>query len=273
MEPVLPLNSLSYLGHATVMIHLDGLNVLTDPVLGDRVLYLRRMGISGRKWLAQQPKPDIILLSHLHLDHLHLPTLRRLPKETPILLPRGAARWLRPLLPQPLVELAPGEEKTFGKVSITVTRAVHGNDPPKTVLDLAQGYFLKGSHTIYFPGDTDIFPEMEEMCEHGLDVALLPIWGWGPTLGVGHMDPERAAEALTHLCPRFVVPIHWASFRPLGPIWHFFTFLHRPGPDFVRFAAEYAPETCVHLLKPGEALILDDGSVIPCDKPPGDDVR
>ncbi len=271
MTSALTPNSLSYLGHATVMLRIDGLNVLTDPVLGDRVLYLRRMGISGRKWLSQQPKPDVILLSHLHLDHLHLPTLRQLPKDIPIILPRGAARWLRRLVPQPLLEMSVDEEKTFGNVSIQVTRAVHGNDPPKTILDLAQGYFLKGSHTIYFPGDTDIFPEMKAMCDHGLDVALLPIWGWGPTLGKGHMDPRRAAEALNILCPRIAVPIHWASFRPLGPLWELFNFLNTPGPEFVQYAEEQAPNTCVRLLKPGESLVLDDGKPMPCDKPPKPD--
>lgn len=265
-------NSLSYLGHATVMLHIDGLNVLTDPVLGDRVLYLRRMGVSGREWLARQPKPDVILLSHLHLDHLHLPTLRRLPKDVPIILPRGTARWLRRLVKQPLVEMSVNEEQTFGDVTIQVTRAVHGNEPSKTILDLAQGYFLKGSHTVYFPGDTDIFPEMKEMCDHGLDVALLPIWGWGPTLGKGHMDPERAAEALKSLCPRVAVPIHWASFRPLGPIWEMFNFLSTPGPEFVKYAKAQAPKTCVHLLKPGEFLVLDDDKAMPCDKPPEPDV-
>ena len=62
------------------------------------------------------------------------------------------------------------------------------------------------------PGDTDLFEAMVEL--HDVDVALLPIWGWGPTLGPGHLDPERAAAATELIAPRLVVPIHWGTYAP-----------------------------------------------------------
>ena len=80
-------DSLSFLGHATIMFHMRGKHILTDPVLSDRVLYLRRRNFSAIRWLEEQPAPDLILLSHLHLDHLHLPSLRRLPCDAPMIAP------------------------------------------------------------------------------------------------------------------------------------------------------------------------------------------
>ena len=87
------------------------------------------------------------------------------------------------------------------------------------------------------------------------DVALLPIWGWGPTMGPGHLDPERAAEALARLRPRIGVPIHWGTLRPFyrsarAP------FLREPLDAFVAAAARRAPEVDVRVLEPGETLLL-----------------
>ena len=79
----------------------------------------------------------------------------------------------------------------------------------------AVGFLVRGSQTVYFAGDTGLFPGLEGLADP-LDVALLPIWGWGPTLGEGHLDPERAAEAVSLLAPRIVIPIHWGSLHPLG---------------------------------------------------------
>lgn len=253
-----PAATLHYLGHATLMMQMDGCNILTDPVLSDRVLHLRRRNLSGRHWYEGQTEPDIILLSHLHLDHLHLPSLRKLPSHLTIIVPRGAGAWLRYVISQNIVELGPGEDFTLGDVTITATPALHGSKAGLflAVLDLAQGYLIRGARTIYFPGDTDLFPEMTAIGDSGLDLALMPVWGWGPTLGAGHLDPYRAAQALTLLRPRLAIPIHWASFRPIGKVWERSSFLHSPGPEFQRLAAEQAPNTSVHLVAPGDSFDL-----------------
>lgn len=253
-----PSASLHYLGHATLMMEMDGCNILTDPVLGDRVLHLRRRGLSGRHWYDRQTEPNLILLSHLHLDHLHLPTLRKLPSHLTLIAPRGAGAWLRYVIPQNIVELGPGEDYTLGDVTITATPALHGSKAGVlfAVLDLAQGYIIHGARTIYFPGDTDLFPEMTAIGDVGLDLALMPVWGWGPTLGAGHLDPYRAAQALALLRPRQAIPIHWATFRPMGKVWEQSSFLHNPGPEFQRLAAEHAPATSVHLIAPGDSFDL-----------------
>ncbi len=248
--------SVNYLGHATMMFRFGEMNILTDPVLSDRVLHLKRRNFSGRKWIQGQPKPDIILLSHLHLDHLHIPSLKRLPHDAPLIVPRGSARWLGHVLCRQLIELSPGDEYTVGDVTIHVTFAEHGGNMP--VIGLAQGYLLEGERIVYFPGDTDVFPQMSELAKKNIDLALIPIWGWGPTLGAGHLDPKSAAEAVALLRPRHVIPIHWGSFRPIGPIWEMLSYLHTPGPKFNYYVKQMAPEAQIHFLESGETFVIPD---------------
>ena len=115
-------------------------------------------------------------------------------------------------------ELAPGEAQEVGPVRITATPADHpGFRPPFGPRGTAVGYLIEsGQARLYFAGDTDLIPEMETMIEGELDVAFLPISGWGPRLGPGHMNPARAAEAVVRLGPRYAVPIHWGTLWPYG---------------------------------------------------------
>jgi L-ascorbate metabolism protein UlaG (beta-lactamase superfamily) len=104
---------------------------------------------------------------------------------------------------------------------------------------------------VYFPGDTDLFAGMREL-QPGLDVALLPVAGWGPRLPPGHLDPARAAESPATLRPRVAIPIHWGTYRRVGmnrdP-----AVLREPAETFARLAAETAPEVEVRILEPGES--------------------
>jgi len=120
---------------------------------------------------------------------------------------------------------------------------------------------VEGSQRVYFAGDTDLFPGMAEIGQD-LDVALVPIWGWGPSLGRGkHMDPERAAESLTLLRPRVAVPIHWGTYHPIHlGLREAPRYLTEPAERFVRAAAEAAPDVEVRVLRPGETLSLETES-------------
>jgi L-ascorbate metabolism protein UlaG (beta-lactamase superfamily) len=110
-----------------------------------------------------------------------------------------------------------------------------------------------GSNRVYFAGDTDVFPEMEGLVDD-LDLALLPIWGWGPSLGPGHLDPGRAAEAARLLAPRLVVPIHWGTYSPLTHgLWRSPAFLHSPPTLFAAELAKRAPGVELRVLQPGES--------------------
>jgi L-ascorbate metabolism protein UlaG (beta-lactamase superfamily) len=244
----------TYVGHATVLVELDGRRLLTDPLLRNRIGYLRRQ--SARVDPACHRGLDAVLISHLHWDHLDLPSLRRMGRDTPLVVPRGAAGALARGGFRALHELAVGETLQLGSVTIEATPALHsGFRPPFGPSTDCLGYVIHGSRTVYFAGDTDLFPEMAGLGGR-LDVALLPVWGWGPTLGPGHLDPRRAAEALRLLRPRLAVPIHWGTLCPIGLGRRRPAFLREPPHAFAAHAAELAPEVGVRILAPGEPLAL-----------------
>ena len=241
-------NRLTWLGHSTVAIDLDGTRVLTDPLLRDRIFHLRRHAPvdSGALEAIQA-----ILVSHVHYDHLDLPSLARLGRSTPVLVPRGAGFLLRLRGFADVRELEAGDEVEVGPVRVLATHAEHGAVlRPGTWATRSLGYVLRGSRSVYFAGDTDLFEGMAALGPLG--VALLPVAGWGPRLPPGHLDPERAARALTLLRPRLAVPIHWGTYRP-----------RRAGlPDdaparaFAAAAAQAAPDVAVLILRPGESCPL-----------------
>jgi L-ascorbate metabolism protein UlaG (beta-lactamase superfamily) len=206
---------LTFLGHSTVRIELAGRTVLTDPVLTRGLGPLRRV--------VPLPDPaawagvDVVAISHLHGDHLHLPSLRMLGAGTRILVPRGAGHWLRRRGFTRVEELAPGEAVSDGALRITAVHARHSGHRwgPRLThgpATRAVGHLVEaGGHTVYAAGDTDLYDGMAHLGARGIDVALLPVWGWGPTLGPGHLDPLRAAQAVALLRPRVAVPVHWGT--------------------------------------------------------------
>jgi L-ascorbate metabolism protein UlaG (beta-lactamase superfamily) len=109
-----------------------------------------------------------------------------------------------------------------------------------------------GPYAVYFAGDTDLFPGMGELPR--LDLALLPVAGWGPALGPGHMDAERAARAAELIKPRVAVPIHWGTLHPWQRrrgAW-----FERPPHEFADYVARLSPEVEVRILEPGGSLAL-----------------
>jgi L-ascorbate metabolism protein UlaG (beta-lactamase superfamily) len=109
---------------------------------------------------------------------------------------------------------------------------------------------------VYFPGDTGLYAGMASLAP-ALDVALLPIWGWGPSLGSGHLDPRAAAEAAALLRPRIAVPIHWGTYYPVQATRRERpAFLSEPPREFARAAAELAPDVDVRVLDVGGELAL-----------------
>ena len=248
-------SSISYLGHETLLIELDGVRLLTDPVLRWRVPLFTRHGPLPALGVTQNL--DAVLISHLHLDHVNPRTLRLLPRDVPLVVPPGARAILRPYRFRDVRELAPGESFQLGSVTVTATSAHHtGKRYPWGHMAGAVGYMIRGSLTIYFAGDTGLFDSLGDLGE-GLDVALLPIWGWGLRLPDDHMSPETAAQALEILRPRLGIPIHWGTFLPLGLSRFYGHYLIDPPREFLRYAAEYAPEVRTVVLAPGESIKLD----------------
>ena len=150
-----------------------------------------------------------------------------------------------------------GEQIEIGAVTVRATRAEHDTGRlPFGIRAEPLGYVIEGGgRSVYFAGDTDVFDGMADLAP--VDVALLPIWGWGPTMGPGHMDPGRAAEAAALLGARLAIPIHWGTYYPIhlglqGPP----DFLETPPALFEQAIREHAPATEVRVLRPGEATAI-----------------
>jgi L-ascorbate metabolism protein UlaG (beta-lactamase superfamily) len=243
-QPTTPAHGrLVYVGHATVLIELDGVRLLTDPVLRGRLVHLRR-----RVPAPTEPLADLaaVLISHVHYDHLDLPSLRTLGRAVPVVVPRGARRAIRGF--SDVRELRVGEELRLGGVTVRAVPAEHQSARLPLFPSPAVGFVISGSRTVYFAGDTDLFPGMANLADE-LDVALVPVAGWGPKVGPGHLDPARAAHAVQLLQPRIAVPIHWGTLTTLRA-----QASGEPPLEFERLAAERAPQVDVRVLQPGESL-------------------
>lgn len=242
---------LTWLGHATVLIEMAGIRLLTDPFLRDRLGPLRRHGPT--------PDPsilgpiDAVLISHAHPDHFDRTSLRSLPGRPMLIVPDGLGTTARRL--GPTRELTIGQTARLDGVSITAVEARHGRWPrhPRAA---TVGYLVEGPTRIYFAGDTSLFAGLADLAGRA-DVALLPIGSWGPHAAPWHLGPRGAAQVAAMLEVRAVVPIHWGTFYPAGleRVWP--EPLARPARRFVRQASELAPGAEVRLLQPGEATSFE----------------
>jgi len=241
--------TLTWLGHSTVGIRLDGLLVVTDPLLRKRVFHLRR---KDRVDPVTLDGVGLILVSHIHYDHLDLPSLDQLNRDAQVLVPAGAGGLLRRRGFHFVREVLPGDDVDVGSVGVQVTHAEHSSSRRMgTARTEPVGYLIHGTRTVYFAGDTDLFDAMSSLGR--VDVALLPVAGWGPRLPAGHLSPESAVQALERIRPRIAVPIHWGTYapwrRPHGP--------DTPATRFAELAATLTPAVDVRVLRPGESCPLD----------------
>ncbi|OEV04183.1 MBL fold metallo-hydrolase [Streptomyces oceani] len=247
-------------GHATATVRDSGLSVLTDPLFVRRLAHLRRRR-GALPPASAAAAADVVLVSHLHADHLHLGSLARLAPGTPVVLPKGASRAvpglrrLRRFLA--LREVLPGDVLRVGALRVHAVPAAHDGRrlPYGPQQAPALGYVVEGEARTYFAGDTGLFDGMARAVGP-VDTALLPVGGWGPYLGHGHLDAGRAARALRCLTPRWAVPVHYGTYWPIGMDAVRPHEFHAPGDEFVRLSAQLAPGVEVRRLGHGETLRL-----------------
>jgi L-ascorbate metabolism protein UlaG (beta-lactamase superfamily) len=247
-------DTITYVGHGTVLIDVDGTRLLTDPVLRRQVGPLVRHGSPPTAAIAHDL--DAVLISHLHHDHADLGSLRRLGRETRMLAPPGSRGFFAHHGFCAVTELAPGESARVGGLEVRAVEAHHDGGSRRFAKgSQAVGFLVRGSSRIYFAGDTDIFDGMAGL-DPELDLALLPIWGWGPSIGSGHLDPRSAARAAALLAPRLAVPIHWGTLYPFGVRRLRPRPLRAPAQAFARQMRELAPHVETRVLSPGESTSL-----------------
>jgi L-ascorbate metabolism protein UlaG (beta-lactamase superfamily) len=241
----------TWLGHATVLIEIDGIRLLTDPVLRTRVAHLRRQVPTP----AVPERLDGVLISHVHHDHLDVPSLRVVggPGVVAVVAP-GVAPLLGGLDFGAVRQVEAGATAAVGAVAVEAVPAWHSSQRGLGGPRFDAVGFLAGG--VWFAGDTDLHADMAAL-RGRVDIALLPVWGWGPSLGPGHLDPERAGRAVAIVRPRVVIPIHWGTFLPLGFGRRHRHALGRPPAAFAAHVRRLAPEVHVAQLAPGESLDPD----------------
>ncbi|MFC4785571.1 MBL fold metallo-hydrolase [Nocardioides sp. MAHUQ-72] len=206
-------------GHASTTVEVGGVRIVLDPLLTDRLLHLRRYGATPS--LGAATRADVVMISHLHADHCHLPSLRLLPRSATVVVAPGGAGLVGRLGFERVVVAEPGEELRIevstGSFDVQVLAATHDGRrlPLPRSTGTAVGYRVAGAgRSFWYPGDTGLREDMREV--EPVELALVPVGGWGPSLGPEHMDPAEAAEAVDRVGAAWAVPVHWGTFWPVG---------------------------------------------------------
>jgi len=252
-----------WLGHATVVLDVAGVRLVTDPLLRRHAGVLRRRG--GRAPRASDWRgADTALVSHLHHDHAELGSLRMLGP-LPVLAAPSSAHWLTAHGLHG-VGLAEGEWRTVADdVRVRTVPAVHGHRPMPHRPNAATGFVVRGGGlTVWFAGDTGPFAglaHVPELAGAPVDLALVPVGGWGPRLSGGHLDPVEAARACALVGARVAVPVHWGTLhapasRRLPPGW-----MDRAGKAFEAAVRRLAPDVRACVLLPGDVVDVGPGTV------------
>ena len=240
----------TWLGHATTYVEHRGHALITDPIFGPVAFGKPRLAPAPVA-LAHIPRLDGVLISHNHLDHCDLPSIRGLRTRfpaVPIVVPQGLAGWMEKKVGPPVVELAWWESTTLGPFEVVFTPAQHWST--RVGLDVCQshwgGYLMKTpTHGVFFAGDTGLGPHFEAIsARFDVDIALLPIGAYAPRwfMREQHMNPEDAIAAAETL-DAHLIPIHWGTYRLTDEP------LDEPPRWAQRAAAEREVETTI--LRPG----------------------
>lgn len=215
----------TWLGHSTVLLELDGRRVLTDPVFGDRA---SPVGFAGPRrfhpvpaGVAELPELDAVLLSHDHYDHLCRSTMAAIARlRVPIVTALGVGAHLERygVDPATITELDWHEAATVGGVSFTATPAQHFSG--RAVGDRNQTLWASWVVTserrkVFFSGDTGFTPEFRAIGEQygPFDLVMLEVGAYHPAWGTIHLGPENALAAFRMLGGGTLLPVHWGTFN------------------------------------------------------------
>jgi L-ascorbate metabolism protein UlaG (beta-lactamase superfamily) len=244
-----------FLGHATVVLDLPGLRIVTDPFLRDRLGPLRRHG----------PVPDppaigavgVVLVSHAHPDHYDPRSLGLLPGDPLVIAPRGLGGRIRRLGLRAREVVLDEHVSLAGGWTVTAVPARHwrwvGAPTAATIGYLVEG---PGRRGIWFAGDTSRFRGVQALAGR-VDLALLPVGSWGPHRSPGHLTPRSAAMLAHEVGARVAVPIHWGTLYPPGLDRVAGARLTEPARRFASWAERLAPGLDVRVVEPGGATSIE----------------
>jgi N-acyl-phosphatidylethanolamine-hydrolysing phospholipase D len=255
--------ALTWIGHSTFLVQVDGVNVLTDPHWGDRTSPVsfagpRRLLPPGIRF-EDLPPIHAVIVSHDHYDHLDLDTVRRLARahRPTFFVPLGLKAWFTAAGIDEVVELDWWESGRIGALTITCTPAQHSSGRSVTLTDQNSRLWSSwvvagGGRRLYFAGDTGYFAGFAEIGRRlgPFDVAALPIGGYSdyPHHHPNHVSPEESVRAFRDLGARLLVPMHWGTFElnrePYG----------EPPARLMREAQRVGVEDDVAVLSPGQTI-------------------
>jgi L-ascorbate metabolism protein UlaG (beta-lactamase superfamily) len=262
---------ITYIGHATLLLEIAGTRIITDPNFDPHLgRFLPRVSAPGIA-LDALPELNAILLTHAHADHLSFDSLDRLPRNIPLYAPPAIAQWLRGKGYAHVEPLAPGNQTTIpgGAVRIHAERATHhGNRYGIDRWRSAANMYLTETNeeSLFFAGDTALMPDTHALVERvlwsanrTLDVALLPIGyapPWKPGFRKGHLTHDDALTLFETLGARALVPYHWGTFRHV-------TATAYDAINRLRAAlTSHDSREKVHILEPGESILVPPGSAV-----------
>ena len=248
----------TWIGHATVLLNFYGTTILTDPVFSNRVGANLGFGTLGRKrqiapalTFDDLPPIDLVLLSHAHMDHFDLPTLRRFPSDTPVITAHRTQDLLAGMMVAP-TELAWGDEKQLsspaGDLRIEAFQVNHWGARWRS--DTFRGYngyiIEKAGKKIIFGGDTALCDHFRAISRQGpFELALMPIGSYRPGRS-SHCTPEESAQMFRDSGARYILPIHHKTFA-LGP---------EPANEPIARLGKVVPNEQIALREVGETFSL-----------------
>lgn len=256
---------ITYIGHATLLIEISGVRILTDPNFEGKLAgILRRVSPPGIS-LDQLPKLDALLLTHAHADHLSFKSLDQLPQNIPLFAPKTVARWLARKGYVHAIGIEPGERMELGEGRLRIHTQQAKHRGSRYVIDRwrnsANMYLVEtNKESLFFAGDTALTDNTHKLvadtlwsANRQLDICLLPIGyapAWKPGFRRGHLTGQDAMHLFERLAAREMIPYHWGTFQHV-------TATAYDSINRLRSQLQQHPKSDrVHILQPGESFCM-----------------